>query len=219
MDRSDFARARDAVGLRGVLKSVYWSRRATGRLDRFLLHPSVITRISPQAEFDMDGRLGMGYGTNEASSPALGRSRLTITEDATLDITTEDHAFYMGPCSSLHVSGRFAAGNANINAHGRVICHEEISIGDGTQIAWNITLLDADTHHLIVDGERRPNTAPIRIGERCWIGHDVTVKKGVEIGDGAVIASDSVVTKDIPANALAAGVPAEVKREDVDWEA
>ena len=53
---------------------------------------------------------------------------------------------------------------------------------------------------------------PITIGDNCWLGANVSVMQGVTIGQGCVIAAGSVVTKDIPDNCLAAGVPAIVKK-------
>ena len=54
--------------------------------------------------------------------------------------------------------------------------------------------------------------APITIGDNCWFGGGVTVCAGVTIGSGCVIGAGSVVTKDIPDNSLAAGVPCRVIR-------
>ncbi|GAA0053694.1 UNVERIFIED_CONTAM: sugar O-acetyltransferase [Streptococcus canis] len=54
---------------------------------------------------------------------------------------------------------------------------------------------------------------PITIGDNVWFGANVNVMPGVTIGSGCVIASGSVVTHDIPANSLAAGVPCQVVRE------
>lgn len=53
---------------------------------------------------------------------------------------------------------------------------------------------------------------PIKVGDNCWFGANVTVLQGVTIGSGCVIAAGSVVTEDLPNNCLAAGVPAKVKK-------
>ena len=60
--------------------------------------------------------------------------------------------------------------------------------------------------------EEKETAYPITIGEDCWLGGNVVVCPGVTIGDNTVIAGGSVVTKDIPDDSLAAGVPAVVKR-------
>ncbi|WP_311380736.1 DapH/DapD/GlmU-related protein [Arthrobacter sp. ISL-28] len=53
-------------------------------------------------------------------------------------------------------------------------------------------------------------TGPISIGRNCFIGQRAVVLGGVTIGDGAVVGAGSVVTRDIPAGATAAGVPARI---------
>lgn len=53
----------------------------------------------------------------------------------------------------------------------------------------------------------------VRIGQDCWLGSHVVVLKGVNIGDGAVIAAGAVVNKDVPEGAIAAGVPARIVGE------
>lgn len=54
---------------------------------------------------------------------------------------------------------------------------------------------------------------PVKIGSNVWIGAGVSINQGVTIGDNTIIGSGSVVTKDIPANVIAAGVPCKVIRE------
>ena len=58
--------------------------------------------------------------------------------------------------------------------------------------------------------------APVIIGENCWIGRNVSIMKGVTIGDNSVIAANSVVTKSVPANCIAAGNPAKVVKTNIE---
>jgi len=53
-------------------------------------------------------------------------------------------------------------------------------------------------------------SSPIVIGNNCWFGDRVFIIQGVTIGDGVVIGAGSIVTKDIPSNSLAVGVPAKI---------
>lgn len=86
-----------------------------------------------------------------------------------------------------------------------------ITIGDGTLIGHGSTLT---TLNHAVDPDRRADMlpAPIVIGTKVWLGASVTVVPGVTIGDGAIVGAESVVTKDVPANAIVAGVPARFLR-------
>jgi acetyltransferase-like isoleucine patch superfamily enzyme len=86
-----------------------------------------------------------------------------------------------------------------------------ITIGDGSLIGHGSTLTTLD--HAI-DPDRRADMipAPIVIGRRVWLGAAVTVIPGVFIGDGAIVGAGAVVTKDVPANAIVAGVPARLIR-------
>jgi acetyltransferase-like isoleucine patch superfamily enzyme len=86
-----------------------------------------------------------------------------------------------------------------------------ITIGDGTLVGHGSTLTTLNHH---VDPDRRADMipAPIRIGRKVWLGAAVTVVPGVTISDGAIVGAGAVVTQDVPANAIVAGVPAKVIR-------
>ena len=97
----------------------------------------------------------------------------------------------------------------NVNGLGtRILCKEGIRIGDGCTLSWDVQILDNDFHAMTVDGTELPSSAPVVIGDRVWIGTRAVVLKGVTIGDDAVVAAGSVVTKDVPAGTVVAGVPA-----------
>lgn len=90
----------------------------------------------------------------------------------------------------------------------------EVSIGDGTLIAWDCCIMDRDYHKL---GAETELTRPVHIGKHVWIGCNALILKGVTVGDGAVVAAGSVVTKDVPPAALVGGNPARIIKENVTW--
>lgn len=88
-----------------------------------------------------------------------------------------------------------------------------VSIGRGTSIAGNNFIL-THTKPLVYHSEvSEAYVAPVVIGRNVWVAINVTVLPGVQIGDGSIIASGSVVTKSIPPFVFAAGIPAEVKKD------
>jgi len=89
-------------------------------------------------------------------------------------------------------------------------CTRSIRIGSHTIVGPMVNLIDTNFHP--VDAEDRSAGREIAIGENVWLGRGTVVLPGVTIGAGAVIAAGSVVTRDIPANVLAGGVPAKVIR-------
>lgn len=92
-------------------------------------------------------------------------------------------------------------------------CHFQdqggIYIGDGCLIGHCVVLATLNHDH---EPSKRQNLhhAPIRIGNGVWIGANVTITAGVTIGDNAIIAAGAVVTKDVPADMIAGGVPARI---------
>lgn len=91
----------------------------------------------------------------------------------------------------------------------------QIDIGDDTMLSPNVVVIDSD-FHVHWPPEERFNLSPakldkpVKIGKNVWIGTNAIVLKGVTIGDNAIIGAGSVVTGNIPANAMAAGNPARV---------
>lgn len=97
-----------------------------------------------------------------------------------------------------------------IGYHTHIFASEEISIGNDCLIAPFVYIVDSD--HGIIKGkkinEQSNNTSPISIGNDVWIATHSIILKGVSIGDGSIIAANSVVIHDIPPNSIFGGSPA-----------
>jgi tetrahydrodipicolinate N-acetyltransferase len=104
-----------------------------------------------------------------------------------------------------------------INDCSTVTCFERISIGSGCSISWNTNILDTNVHELVIEGESRPRSQRVSVGDHVWIGTGVTVLAGVAIGEGAVIGAGSVVTSDVPDRAVVAGNPSRIVHSNVSW--
>ena len=110
---------------------------------------------------------------------------------------------------NIHIGDNFT-GNYNLT----ILDVKEVYIGDNVMIGPNTTITTVG--HPITPKGRRMHLAQaseIRIGNDVWLGANVTVLPGISIGNNVVVGAGAVVTKDIPDNSLAVGVPARVIRE------
>ncbi len=123
---------------------------------------------------------------------------------------------------NIHIGKNFFSNNNCV-----MMDNAEIRIGDNVMLAPNVTI--TTVNHPLYPIERRvfstkdsfhPNKkgnwetiAPVTIGDDVWIGTGSIILPGVTIGSGTTIGAGSVVTKDIPSNVLAYGVPCKVVRE------
>jgi len=97
--------------------------------------------------------------------------------------------------------------NVAINSFAKLFGHGGITVGKYSQIGPN-SLLTTTQHD--IHNEMEVHYEPIVIGEWVWIGANCTILSGVKIGDKTVVGAGSVVTKDLPPNCVAIGVPAKV---------
>ena len=141
--------------------------------------------------------------------------------------------FYIAKKGKVKLGNRFITGNnvtvqcygkltvgANfcLNGYSRIVAMDNVTIGNNVTVAQFVSILDHDHDYVInVDALQLKGykKEAIIIGNNVWIGDKVSITKGVTIGDNVIIGANSVVTKDIPSNVIAAGVPARVLKNSI----
>lgn len=111
--------------------------------------------------------------------------------------------------------------------NGHLIAAQSISIGDDVLVAWNVTIVDHNSHATAFSKRSQDavnwlvgqknwshvKIAPVIISDKVWLGFNSIILKGITIGEGAIIAAGSVVTKDVPPWTIVGGNPAQVIRK------
>ena len=110
--------------------------------------------------------------------------------------------------------------NIQMNDFVHICALDHVEIGDGCLFASHVYISDNshgrygggknESKQEMAPDHRELITAPVKIGNNCWLGEGVIVMPGVTIGDGCVIGAHSVVNKDIPEGCIAVGSPARV---------
>jgi acetyltransferase-like isoleucine patch superfamily enzyme len=197
------------TGVVASLRTLYWNVIARRGLIGLVLYPRSSFRACSTSSINIQGLLHVGPRWH------LGRyleSQLKIHSRATLRVAGT-FRLYTGHRISVNEGATLSLEGGYANSGVTIDCFEFISIGDGAAIAKGVVIRDSDSHSI----DSRPSTAPIHIGKHVWIGTNAIILKGVTVGDGAVVAAGAVVTRDVPARSLVAGVPAKVIKADITW--
>ncbi len=125
----------------------------------------------------------------------------------------------IGPDTVMWMGCRFSGDRLDAITIGRgcsiprafFVASAPITLGDYVVLGHDVAFYTAD--HDPDDPAFSRRDAPITVGERAWIGSQSIILKGVTIGEGAVVAAGSVVTKDVPPFTIVGGNPAQVIRE------
>jgi acetyltransferase-like isoleucine patch superfamily enzyme len=106
-----------------------------------------------------------------------------------------------------------SSGYSNVGL--QIRCKQSIRIGKNVAIAKDVVIMDSDAHQIENDGYVM--SREVCIEDNVWIGTRAMILKGVTLGQGAIVAAGSVVTKDVPDHSMVAGVPAKVIKTDVKF--
>lgn len=171
------------------------ARSAEGRA-RFENVQRAVRLSARLSEIGFDDLSGLTAAFSELIGKPVGERFMVIppfSTDCGLNITVGNNVFINQGCHFMDMGG--------------------LTIGDDVMIGPKVTLVTAG--HPVSPAERRQGIVmkPIVIGNNVWIGAAATILPGVTIGDGAVVAAGAVVSRDVPANTMAAGVPARVLKQ------
>ncbi len=109
--------------------------------------------------------------------------------------------------------------DSGISDRTKINATHSVTIGNHCSIGWDCDIWDTSWHRVhFLDREPGPISSPVVIEDHVWIGSHTIIQRGVTIGTNSVIAAGSVVTKDIPPNSFAGGIPAKVIKEIAGWD-
>lgn len=163
-----------------------------GKLTSICEKNKFILELKKNAKSNISNHLKIGKNTT-----------YLISDDAIISFGT--HIDIRNNCN--FVAGKNAAmiieNNVFMNNSCSVNCLEKITIGENTLFGEGVKLYDHNHQYSDQKIEHQKfTTAPINIGKSCWLGSNVIVLKGVNIGDNSIIGAGCIIYKDIPANSL-----------------
>ena len=147
----------------------------------------------------------------------LGEDCITIGDKTRIERGCIITAWKRTPDGGEHTPSMEIGAECCFGEYNHITAINKIVIGDHLLTGRWVTISDnnhGDSSYetLQMDPCARPvvSKGPVVIGNNVWIGDKATILSGVTIGDGAIVAANSVVTKDVPAYSVVAGVPAKV---------
>ena len=165
------------------------------------------------ASFGKTSRIAKGVTLCGGANISIG-NKCFIGQYSSLTVWTEE--------SDKEHPEMIIGDGVSIGAFNHITCTNKIVIGDGVLTGKFVTVTD-NSHgntdyaslHIKPNDRDVVSKGPVIIGNNVWIGDKATILPGVTIGDGAVIAANAVVTKDVPAYSIAAGNPARIIKKNV----
>lgn len=183
--------------------------------------PSAVFDLHPTAKIILNSSITYGLGrVRGLRMPTC----LRMTENATLEIhdgplTRYGNGAY-GLCYGAYIEivngGKLTIGQGAANVGLTIMCAKEVTIGNGVRIGRDVSIRDWNGPHVIINDHYR-NHAPVHIEDHVWLCTGCTIMPGVTVGEGAVVAANSTVTRDVPPHSMVAGSPAKVVKENVEW--
>jgi acetyltransferase-like isoleucine patch superfamily enzyme/coenzyme F420-reducing hydrogenase beta subunit len=180
----------------------------------FFPAPGAVCDVRKNAKIFLRGNLNLNI---EKLKGSKAESCLRMLEGSTLFVNGGFNIYY-GADIFLRKGAKLTLGSGFANANLQIRCEKNITIGNNVAIGRNVRILDSDFHGIYDENNNQINlSSPVTIGNNVWIGEGAIILKGVTVGDGAIVAAGSVVTKDVPSKSIVGGNPAKVIKENITW--
>jgi maltose O-acetyltransferase len=183
-------------------------RRLAAQHSGLEIHPTASSNLaSARYQLAEGARLRIGAGV--ATERLAGALHFYLERDA--EVLIGEGSWLRTELGPIYINA-FEGARLVLGPHGflngcHLSCKKELRIGCRSWIGPGSRVFDSDQHDL--DADRSEITQPVTIGDHVWVAADVTILRGVAIGEHSVIGTRSLVTHDIPPHTLAFGQPAE----------
>lgn len=191
-----------------IIRSIYYSLKFRARI---IVSSSTKISSKPTSKILVNSKKWFVLGLEYDST--IEKVHINLDERSTL-IIKGNVSIKKGVQISLAQGAKLSIGDKTfINECSKIFIYKSCHIGEECAISWDVTITDSDVHRFL---DKEPEKE-VYIGNKVWIGFGVCILKGSYIGDGCVISSKSLVNKSFKDNQLIAGIPANVKLDNVSW--
>jgi acetyltransferase-like isoleucine patch superfamily enzyme len=184
----------------------------------FKIYIKSFITIRNNAKLHLSGRLTIGNPNRSSATVSVAPASIYLGYNST---TKFGKSISMGPGVNIIVkdNASLAIGEGTYftsDMHLEVV--KKVEIGNDCAISWGVTIID-DNHHQLIneDGKVDSDSSEVEIGNHVWIGCNVTILKGTQIGNNCVVGAGSIVKGIFPHNSLIAGNPARVIKTINGW--
>ncbi len=182
-------------------------RRLRARHPGLEIHPTASTNLS-RARFELESgaqvRIGARFATERLPGELRFRvgagARLEIGDDVWMRTDLAPVVLVVFPGAEMTIGPEGFLSGCQVSAKTSVTLGRRVWIGPGSRV------FDGDQHDMDADHPER--LEPVEFGDYAWIASDVTVLRGVRVGEHSIVGSRSLVTRDVPPHTIAHGIPA-----------
>lgn len=189
--------------------------KMNGILIPFVFYQDTKLSISKKCKLTLKGRVRFGTKLQKVSRNPIS---ILFEENSQVKLG-KGISFGAGLKIYVKKKAKFEIGdNTYFTCDSHIECVNSLKIGSDCAISWGVSIIDDDHHKIIYNGQSTNDQNSVIIGDKVWIGCNVTILKNTNIGDNCVVAAGTIVKGNFPDNVLIGGNPARILKKNVSWE-